>query len=211
MGYSLDCWLVGITELLTRAPPPGLPEPARCVEFPVRSILHDLSKIELVDIKHVSAKDITIPDGLYVTTRPLSGHEEHVPAGTLVMFHQQSEQGYPIVTLPRDNHNNRWRFFERGYLVKDTEYLKTLSPRRAEGFYILNRAVHLNTETIIPKRTLVQLSYSRKGTPIVYIGTFEGNTISFPTAGYKFSEQVLGFLTDAGFRAPTPQSERRLH
>jgi hypothetical protein len=149
--------------------------------------------------------------GLYLTTTSLPGHEDRVPAGSLVMFHWHSEQGLPIVTLPRSIVNNRWVFYDRGYLIRDSEYVNTLSPRRTEGYYVLNRAIHVTAENVIPKQTLVQLSYSVQGTPILYVGLFRNNTIVFPAAGYKFSDQIFDFLDEAGFRAPSPEAERRLH
>ncbi|OIP30096.1 MAG: hypothetical protein AUK47_25950 [Deltaproteobacteria bacterium CG2_30_63_29] len=127
------------------------------------------------------------------------------------MFHQHSEQGLPILTLPKAIENNRWVFYDRGYLIRDPKFAETLSPRLPEGFYILNRDVQVTTEEVIPKRTLIQLSYSKNATPIVYVGKFEGSTIVFPKAGFKFSAQILGYLDEAGFRAPTPQQARHLH
>lgn len=150
--------------------------------------------------------------GLYITTQPLKGHEDHVPAGRLVLFHGHSKQGLPIVMLPRACENNRWAFYERGYLVRDPQFPSTLKPRRSEGFYVLGQSLHVNDGIVIPRKTLVQLSYSMQGTPILYMGRFEGNTITFPEAGYKFSDDVLDILVDAGFRAPPPVvAERRLH
>jgi len=127
------------------------------------------------------------------------------------MFRNSSEHGVPQIQLPTTTENNRWVFDESGILVRDHTFVASLSPRSPEGFYILNRTVHINPETIIPRRTLVQLSYSMTGLPILYVGSFEGNTITFPTAGYKFAEDVLKYLDPAGFRAPSPQQERQLH
>lgn len=156
-------------------------------------------------------KDHFPAPGLYVTTRPLPGHEERLPGGTLVRLGVSVEQELPVLRLPRALEHNRWIFEERGLVVRDQDYLASLAPRAAEGFYILNRTVHITEDTIIPRRTLVQLSYARSGQPILYVGRFEGSTINFPRAGYKFSEDVLRFLDPAGFDAPEPQRERHLH
>lgn len=176
-----------------------------------RKLLASPRTLELPESVVSRAKDNFPGPGLYVTTRSMPGHEERVPAGCLVMFRHSGEQGLPVIQLPRALEHNRWVFDERGLIVRDHGFLSSLAPRPAEGFYILNRTVHITEDTIIPRRTLAQLSYSRHGQPILYVGRFEGSTIVFPRAGYKFSEDVLRFLDPAGFDAPEPQRERHLH
>ena len=54
-----------------------------------------------------STKSMLPSCGLYRTTKPLSGHEEQVPAGLLVYFHNHSDSGLPQVLSPDHNVHNR--------------------------------------------------------------------------------------------------------
>jgi len=148
--------------------------------------------------------------GLYRTTIAMAGKEEQVGEGRLVMFHNHSKQGLPLVLLPQSNENNRWTFHERGYLVEDDMFLDGLVTLLAEGYYVLKEHVHVTKEEILPEGALVQLGYNPTANPILFVARFEGNTISFPSTGYRFDGfKVFKNLTPAGFRIPKPK--RVLH
>ena len=153
-----------------------------------------------------------LESGLFVTSIPLPGYEEEVPADRLVYLDTQTLRGQAAIRLPDHIDDNRWVFDEHSFPILDADYHKTLKSRPTEGFYILQQGLHLNPETVIPSRALLQLSYSLGGTPILHIGRFEGTSIHFPKVGYKFSEDVLDLLKGAGFHMPPPPSEaRQLH
>ena len=149
--------------------------------------------------------------GLYRTGLALAGQEEQVGAGRLVYFHNHSEQGPPLVLLPRANTNNKWDFGSRGVLVNDSEFIEQLVPLMAEGYYTLSEHLHVSKEEVLPTKTLVQLGYNPKGEPIVFVGRFEHNSIHFPEKGFRFGDRVFDHLEPAGFRSPRPSADRILH
>ncbi|MFB6350323.1 MAG: hypothetical protein ABEN55_19465, partial [Bradymonadaceae bacterium] len=76
--------------------------------------------------------------------------------------------------------NNRWSFHDKGYLIRDEEYVDSLIPVEDEGFYILQEPLYLSDDEFIPEQTLVELGYNRAAEPILFVGTFEDNAIAFP-------------------------------
>ena len=163
------------------------------------------------DQKH--EKTDTLPAcGLYRTTVAMAGKEDKVGEGRLVKFHNHSKQGPPLVLLPQSNEDNRWTFQERGFLVEDDAFLKGLVAVLDEGYYILKEHLHVTKEEIRPEGALVQLGYNPAANPILFSAHFAGNTISFPSTGYRFDGyKVFENLTPAGFRKPKPKPKRVLH
>ncbi len=155
-----------------------------------------------------------LPDcGIYRAGRDLPGHEEQITAGSLIYFHNHSEQGPPLVLLPHENTHNRWTFHKTGWLVEDPAFIAELVPLKPQGFYLVTgNHLHLAREEVLPEKSLVQLGYNRRGDSILFPAKFEGLTITFPTRGYRFeSPDVQKRLTPAGFVAPVPQNKRVLH
>lgn len=153
--------------------------------------------------------------GLYRTSVALEGKEQWVPEGVLVMFHNHSNQGPPLVLMPRDNKDNRWVFHEKGYLV-DTdnaeEFLDGLVPLPRQGYYVIARHLHVGDAGILGERTLIQIGYNREGEPIVFPARFEGNGFRFPEKGYLFKDLgIFEHVEEAGFAAPEPEESRILH
>ncbi|AWV90238.1 hypothetical protein [Bradymonas sediminis] len=142
------------------------------------------------------------PCGLFRTTEPLEGKEQWVRAGMLVYFHNHSQQGPPLVLLPSENHNNRWIFHEKGYLIRDLAYSDTLEALKPEGFYVLEEPIYLSREEFIPEQTLVQLGYNRSADPILFLGQYEDNAIYFPDSGLKCTVEVFDLLREVEFRLP---------
>ena len=83
------------------------------------------------------------PCGIYRTTAPLPGKEEWVRENLLVYFHNHSQQGPPLLLLPATNGSNRWVFHEKGYLIRDPDYVETLVKLMDEGLYVLAEPIYL--------------------------------------------------------------------
>jgi hypothetical protein len=142
------------------------------------------------------------PCGIYKTRKALAGKEEWVRENILIYFHNHSQQGPPLVLLPASNAHNRWTFHDKGYLVKDPDFAESLLELKPEGFYILNEAIFLSHEDVIPENTLVQLGYNRSGDPILFLAQFDNNTIQFPTSGLKCTLEIFDLLRPVDFRTP---------
>lgn len=142
------------------------------------------------------------PCGLYRTTEPLPGKEEWVRENLLVYFHNHSQQGPPLVLLPASNSHNRWTFHDKGYLIREPEYVQSLVALKPEGLYTLSEAIHLSHEEMIPEQTLVQLGYNRGADPILFLAEFEKSSIKFPTSGLKCTLEIFELLDEVNFRVP---------
>jgi len=154
------------------------------------------------------------PCGLYKTGVSLPGHEEDVPAGRLIYFHNHSEKGPPLVLNPQSNTHNRWLFQGQGWLVEDPGFIGALEPLLSEGLYTVSgQHLHISRDEIVPERSLVQLGYNRSADTILFVGKFEENTISFPSTGYRFtSADVHQHLKAVEFNIPKPLSDKtQLH
>ncbi|MFT7622853.1 MAG: hypothetical protein ACI9WU_002028 [Myxococcota bacterium] len=151
--------------------------------------------------------------GLYRTGRSLAGHEEAVPAGALIYFHNHSDQGPPLVLAATTNTNNKWTFSDRGWLAEDAGFVRELIPLKREGLYVVSgRHLHLNREQILPEKSLVQVGYNRRGDTILFPAKFEANGIQFPERGFRFeSPDVLQQLVGVNFVVPKAKAERVLH
>ena len=152
--------------------------------------------------------------GIYVTTVALSGKEKAVPVGCMVYFHHHSQEGPPIVLLPKANHHNRWTFNTQGYLVEGVSaraFIEGLKALPKEGLYLCAQAIQL-TNGVLPARTLVQLGYNRRGEPILFPARSKGNGFEFPERGFRFaSTDVLERLEPANFKIPgPPKSQQRV-
>jgi hypothetical protein len=136
-----------------------------------------------------------------------------VPAGKLVYFHSHSQEGWPIVLLPRANQHNRWSFHERGYLVQDGGWVETMEALKPEGFYRLREHVHLGSEQVVGKDALVQLGYDREAAPIMFFPRRHetDNALVFPERGTKLSPEIYKLLEPLDVRGPHVPGVRHLH
>jgi hypothetical protein len=139
-----------------------------------------------------------LPDcGLYLTTRALPGHEEKVPAGTIVSFHNHSDSGLPTVTAPDHNVHNRWHFHGPPITFRGTSWADTLQKLTAEGFYTLKRELPFDGGSW-PKGALVQLGYTQAGVPILFIARvrarLEENDLHFSDKGVALKREQLALL-----------------
>ncbi len=142
------------------------------------------------------------PCGLYKTQRALPGKEEWVRNNLLVYFHNHSQQGLPLILLPAVNMANRWSFQDKGYLIREPAFVDTLLRLKPEGYYVLNEAIHLSHEEMIPSGTLTQLGYNRAGDPILFLAEFDAKGIAFPQSGLKCTPDVFELLNDVNFSTP---------
>lgn len=140
-----------------------------------------------------------LPDcGLYRTTKALPGHEEKIPAGMLVYFHNHSDSGLPQVLAPDHNVHNRWHFHGPGILIRGTTWIDTLVRMPDEGFYILRRDLSFEGGGTMSKDTLVQLGYQNNATPILFVARERSqlaeNDLFFSHQGSKISREQLSAL-----------------
>lgn len=126
--------------------------------------------------------------GLYKTEAPLAEYPDAVPAGILIMFHNHSNRNIPFIQLPMDNQKNFWSFEEKGPGVKDDpEFIAGLIPLLQQGIYALNSPLTMS-ENVHPEGAVLQLGYNRAGDPILFFGSWEEGSISFPAKGYGFQD-----------------------
>ena len=122
-----------------------------------------------------------------------------------------------MVQTPHNNENNLWTFHNHGFGVEDPGFLRAMIPLKDEGFYVLSgNHLHISEGEILPERTLVQLGYNRAADSILFVANKKGNTIEFPTKGYRFENpEFQTILQPVGFSKPAPTSEptsgRTLH
>src|ERR1041384_2676235 len=88
-----------------------------------------------------------LPDcGLYLATRPLPGHEEKIPANTLVYFHNHSDSGLPSVLAPAIE-------------FRGPPWADSLKKVPEQGFFTLRKELAFDGGKW-PKGAFVQLGYT---------------------------------------------------
>jgi hypothetical protein len=143
-----------------------------------------------------------LPDcGLYRTTKPLPGHEEKIPAGSLVYFHNHSDEGsLPSVLSPDHNVHNRWHFHGPPVVFRGLTWVETLESVPREGFYTLRRELNFEGGTW-PKGAIVQLGYTPKADPILFIARvrsrLDENDLYFSDRGVGIKKDQLNLLEPA--------------
>lgn len=144
------------------------------------------------------------PCGLYRTATAMPDRDEQVPAGKLVYFHNHSrEPDTGIVLLPEENTANKWKFTERGYLVRNASWARSLVPLLDEGFYTVAASFQKGT-TAVEQGQLVQLGYNRDGVPIIFFPTYQAtsNGLVFPVKGMSIGPDVYDGLRPVELRGP---------
>lgn len=139
-----------------------------------------------------------LPDcGLYRTTKPLPGHENDIPAASLVYFHNHSDNGLATVTKPDHNVLNRWHFHGPPVELRALRWTSSLERVPSEGFYALKGEIAFEGGSW-PKNTLVQLGYTRQGEPILFIGRvraqLQENDLFFSDKGVPIERAQLRLL-----------------
>ena len=135
--------------------------------------------------------------GLYLTTKPLAGHEEQFPAGLLVYFHNHSDSGSPAGARPRPQCAQSMALPRPGGRVSGLSWADGFVKMIAEGFYTLRRELSFDGGTW-PKGALVQLGYTRNADPILFIGQvrtkLDENDLWFSDRGVGISRDQLSIL-----------------
>lgn len=155
------------------------------------------------------AKTTLPPCGLYRTTKALPEHEEEIPAGILVYFHNHSDSGLPVVIAPEHNIMNRWHFHGAGIPFRGMAWADSLTKMPAEGFYMLKKPFEFDGGSW-PRGALVQLGYTRNGDPILFIAqqraNLEENDLFFSERGVGINRDQLGMLDQLSiFVEPAPE------
>jgi len=154
-------------------------------------------------------KSILPPCGLYRTTKALPEHEAEIPAGTLVYFHNHSDSGLPVVTVPDHNMLNRWHFHGAGIPFRGLSWADTLTKLPNEGFYMLRKGLDFEGGSW-PKGTLVQLGFTKAGDSILFIAQqtarMDANVLFFSERGVGITREQLALLEPLGvYVEPTPE------
>ena len=149
-----------------------------------------------------------LPDcGLYRTTKALPEHEDDVPAGRMVYFHNHSDSGLPVVIPPEHNIHNRWHFHGSGIAFRGLSWADSLTKLLPEGFYMLRKALTFDAGEW-PKGTLVQLGYTRNGDPILFIAQVRAqlteNTLFFNDRGVGITREQFPTLEPLQIFAEPP-------
>lgn len=146
--------------------------------------------------------------GLYRTTLPLEGKEEHVPGGRLIFYHPKSEQGPPIVLMPKQAVDNRWAFHDKGFLVQEPAWGSTLVKLPPQGFYTLKENLRIGNGVQLPEGLLIQLGYTLDGKGVAFPGRFAaGNRIEFEKRGVRITDLQLDALNPQPFKLVAPQHQ----
>jgi len=151
--------------------------------------------------------------GLYRTTSELAEHPGSIGPNMLVYYHNHSDQGPPIVLLPEQNTNNKWRFHRNGYSVTDPNYIASLQPLKPEGMYRFRDHFHPDEQRIVASNALVQLGYNTSAEPIVFFPTYraDDNALVFPSSGMRVPPKIYALLEQLDTRGPRQQQQRQLH
>jgi hypothetical protein len=143
-----------------------------------------------------------LPDcGIYRTTKPLPEHEELIPAGLLVYFHNHSDSGLPVVIAPDHNIMNQWHFHGSGTQFRGLTWADSLEKMLDQGFYSLRKELAFEGGNW-PKGTLVQLGYTRTADPILFIAQLRSaradNNLWFSDRGVGLARERLSLLEPVG-------------
>jgi hypothetical protein len=137
-----------------------------------------------------------LPDpGLYRTTKAYPGHEETIPADTLVYVGVPTNGGLPFVVRPGANRKNRWFWGEPTIPFRAVSWAETLVGLPAEGFYTLPEEIVFDGGGKWLENALVQLGYNGEGRGIIFVGEQhdknEENILSFSERGRVIEDTLL--------------------
>jgi hypothetical protein len=140
---------------------------------------------------------INLPDpGLYRTTKAYPGHEDDIPANTLVYVGDPpGGEGLRFVVRPGANRKNQWFWGEPTIPLRSTIWAQTLKKIPSEGFYTLPEDLHLDGGGVWRRNAIVQLGYNGKGQGIVFVGerhdVDEKNLLQFSDKGLMVDDDLL--------------------
>ncbi len=148
--------------------------------------------------------------GIYRTTKYLPGQEAQVGPDQLVLIRTDGEFAPASVLLPVSNTNNQWRFGMPGVKVPATSlnWGESLEKLPHEGFYRLKDEFTFGDKGKWIKNAIVQLGYTRKGEPILFIAQrrtpLTSNDLWFSDKGVKVELDQLDSMVEplAWFQEP---------
>jgi len=151
-----------------------------------------------------TTKNQTRECGLYRATKSLPGHEEQVPANTLVYFHNHSSNNGPLPSVIPPDHNvhNRWHFHAETAIenVRSPSWVDSLEKMPNQDFYTLRRELPFDGGSW-PKGSIVQLGYTRAAEPILFIArvrtSLAENDLFFSDKGVGIKREQLSLLEPA--------------
>lgn len=146
--------------------------------------------------------DEKLPEaGLYRTMFPHPTNADAIPARRLTYFSPVSDQGPPVLLIPDGREGRLWNFGKQGVLTEDAEWLSTLVPLKAQGYYSLNREVLFSAGQKLPPGLLVFLGYTQEGDAVVFPGvTMKDQNIAFAMDAIPLSDLQLDALTPVEFK-----------
>lgn len=140
---------------------------------------------------------ISIPSGLYRSTRPLVGDADVIPANALVFVGQQPD-GSRFAVRPGRNTKNRWYWGEPVIALageSGESWARSLVPLPREGFYTLPETLEFEGGGRWPTNAIVQLGYDGAGRAILFVAEDrEGearNVLEFSNVGQRIEDTLL--------------------
>jgi len=136
----------------------------------------------------------TYEPGIYKATKYLPGQEAQVGPDTLILIRTDGEFAPASVLLPVSNTNNQWRFQMPGIKIPATSlnWGESLVKLKHEGFFRLTREYTFGKEGKWIKNAIVQLGYTRRAEPILFIAQrrtpLTSNELWFSDKGVKIED-----------------------
>jgi hypothetical protein len=144
--------------------------------------------------------------GLYRAPKGLPGHEDRVPAGSLIYFHNHNltegqPAALPSVLPPDHNIHNRWHFHGPAIeAIRAPSWVESLESLPKEGFYTLRKELTFEGGSW-PKGSIVQLGYTKTADPILFIGRIRSrldeNDVFFSDRGVGIKRDQFSILEPA--------------
>lgn len=135
--------------------------------------------------------DALPPCGLYRTRAAIG----HIPAGTLVYFHNHGDPGAGVY-LPSSWKGNRARFAAGGTTLPDAGAARNLQPLPAEGFYRVGDPFYCCEKQCrrFEIDTLVQLGYDGAGHALLFLPELVDGLLGVPDRGTRIDDDALSRL-----------------
>lgn len=155
--------------------------------------------------------------GIYKTSEYLPGHEAQVGPDQLILIRTDGEFAPASVLLPIRNEHNHWRFQMPGIKIPPTaqSWAKSLVKLKHEGFFRLTREFTFGESGRWIENAIVQLGYTRKGEPILFIAQrrnpLTNNELWFSDKGVKVDPAELDALITplAWYQEPEKSTGKR--
>jgi hypothetical protein len=153
--------------------------------------------------------------GIYKTTKYLPGHEAVVGPDQLVLIRTDGEFAPASVLVPVRNEFNQWQFRMPGVKIPPASlnWSTSLVKLPREGFYRLKRVFIFGDEKQYTwtVNTLVQLGFTLRGDPILFIGQrrspLASNDLFFGDKGVKIELSDVDGLLEALVWAQEPSKQ----